>query len=440
MFMPGFPSSWGTNTGYTRNMGQKYAPKQSLRVKGAEMTADSNRRLKIAYLCDFDPRDPTLYSGGNARMLDALQTHAGDVTILPQDWGLAEPLRRAVLAAPEAISIRARWRLHLMLSRVIARRVNKALSTDRFDVLFGAYSFHSLHRLRPPYPLVTAYSSDATPTTYKQSRIGQSFGSWFTPSRLLDPLIERAEARVFGALDLALWPSDWLTHAASERYRLAPERSLTVPWGANVPDPGRTDSAVLRPDGPVEILLVGRDWTAKGGWVTAATVAALRNQGIDTHLTVIGCTPPPEIETDTLTVYPHLDKTVPEELACFHDCFRRAHFLLMPSMESYGFAFCEASAYGLPSLCLDVGGVPVWTGVNGHALPVGAGPDQFAAVIRDYLHAPETHAALRVSARQVYEERLNWDAWGRKVATLLRSKVATLSDRSHAEPRQRSGR
>jgi glycosyltransferase involved in cell wall biosynthesis len=400
------------------------------------MAAGSDRRLKIAYLCDFDPRDPTLYSGGNARMLAALETHAGDVTVLPQGWGLAEPLRRAVLAAPESISIRARWRLHLLLSRLIAAPVRKALLADRFDVLFGAYSFHSLHRLRPPYPMVTAFTSDATPTTYKQSEIGQSFGSWFSPSRALDPLIEAAERRTFRALDLALWPSDWLSNAVNDRYGPLPGQSLTVPWGANVPDPGVTRPAPLAPGKPVEILLVGRDWTAKGGWTTAAAVKALRAQGVDARLTVIGCTPPPEIGTDALTVYSHLDKTVPDELQIFHDSFRRAHFLLMPSMESYGFAFCEASAYGLPSLCLDVGGVPVCDGVNGHALPIGAGPEDFAAIVQRYVQAPDTHAALRVSARQVYEEHLNWDAWGRRVAGLMRD---ALSAPSREEPPQRSG-
>lgn len=401
------------------------------------MGAGNDRGLNIAYLCDFDPRDATLYSGGNARMLSALEAHAGDVTVLPQDWGLVEPLRRAVLAAPEAVSIRARWRLHLMLSRLIARRVRKALMADRFDVLFGVYSFHSLHRLRLPYPMITAYSSDATPTTYKHSPIGQSFGSWFSPSRAFDPLIEAAERRTFRSLDLALWPSDWLTGAVNTRYGLSPDQSMTVPWGANVPDPGSLPLDPLAQGGPVEILLVGRDWTAKGGWTTAATVAALRDQGIDARLTVIGCTPPPEIDKTALTVHPHLDKSVPAELQVFHDCYRRAHFLLMPSMESYGFAFCEASAYGLPSLCLEVGGVPVWDGVNGHALPLGSDAGAFADVIRGYIGNPDQHAALRKSARTLYEDRLNWDAWGRTVARLLREAV---NDRCRAEPRQRSAR
>ncbi len=433
MFMPGFPPKGGARPGYTGKLRQNYAPGQGHAGKEGAMTGADDRELRIAYLSDFDPSDPTLYSGGNAAMLAALRAEGNAVTVLGQSWGLAEPLRRAVLATPEALSIRARWRLHLALARVIARRVRAELAQGRFDVLFCAYSFHSLSRLSRPYPMVTAYSSDATPTIYRASTVGQSFGSWFAPSRLLDPAIERAEARVFRGLDLALWPSDWLTDAVNARYGLDPARSRTLPWGANIADPGVAAPAPALGTGhPVEILLVGRDWQAKGGPVTAETVALLRARGLDARLTVIGCTPPPEIDRAGLSVHPHLRKSDPTELAVFQDAFRRAHFLLMPSYESYGFAFCEASAYGLPSLCLDAGGVPVWTGKNGHALPVGSTAADFAAVIQRYIGDPAAHAALCKSARRVYEDKLNWTAWGRAATEAMRLAVI---DRCRAEPR-----
>jgi len=396
------------------------------------MTGADERRLTIAYLSDFDPSDATLYSGGNAAMLAALRAEGNAVTVIGQSWGLAEPLRRAVLAAPESLSIRARWRLHLALARVIARGVRAELAQGRYDVLFCAYSFHSLSRLSLPYPMVTAYSSDATPTTYKASRVGQSFGSWFAPSRLLDPMIERAEARVFRGLDLALLPSDWLTDAVNARYGLAPARARTLPWGANVADPGSAPAPAIGAGHPVEILLVGRDWDAKGGRITAETVALLRAQGVDARLTVIGCTPPDEISREALTVHPHLDKSDRAQMAVFQAAFRQAHFLLMPSYESYGFAFCEASAYGLPSLCLDAGGVPVWNGENGHALPVGSKASDFAALVQRYIDDPAAHAALCLSARQVYEDKLNWKAWGQGATRAMR---AAVSARCRAEPR-----
>jgi D-inositol-3-phosphate glycosyltransferase len=397
------------------------------------MTGAQDTELKIAYLSDFDASDPTLYSGGNAAMLRALRAQGNGVTVISQSWGLAEPLRRAVLGAPEGLSIRARWRLHLALARVIARRANAELAQARYDVLFCAYSFHSLSRLSLPYPMVTAFSSDATPTIYKASQVGQSYGSWFAPSRLLDPAIERAERRVFSGLDLALWPSDWLTGAVNTRYGLDPARSRTIPWGANIADPGPgTPAPAIRPGHPVEILLVGRDWEAKGGVITAETVALLRARGVDARLTVIGCTPPDTISRKALTVRPYLDKSNPAELAVLQTAFRDAHFLLMPSFESYGFAFCEASAYGLPSLCLDAGGVPVWNGENGHALPIGATAGDFAALVQRYIDNPAAHAALCQKARRVYEQKLNWDAWGRAATRAMHRAV---NARCRAEPR-----
>ncbi len=381
------------------------------------------RPLKIAYLCDHSPMDPHPYSGGNARIFQALSEYAGDVSILPAGWGLAEPLRRAIQRLPEAVNMRARWRLHLALGRIIAAPVNRALRQGDFDVLFCAYSFQSLAGLRPPAGMVTAFTSDATPTGYKRSEIGQSFGSFFRPARLLDPWILRHERRIFSAQDLLLWPGMWQKQTADGLYGLRDAQSLVVPWGANIADPGPAAPVTLAPGAPVRFLFVGRDWQAKGGPLVLDTIRRLRAGGIDARLAVVGCTPPVP-PAGWLEVHPSLDKSDPDQRAIFTGLFRQAHFMFMASFESWGFAFCEASAHGLPSLALKVGGVPVRDGVNGHALPPGAGPDDFAAIIRACLADPPRYQALRESARRESCERLNWDSWGRNVAAILREKRA----------------
>ncbi|MDX1780793.1 MAG: glycosyltransferase family 4 protein [Thalassovita sp.] len=391
------------------------------------MTLDKlpeNRPLKIAYLCDADPRDRNLYSGGNARIFDALRSRFSDVHVMPIGWGWAEPVRRLVLAMPEPLILRAKWRLHLLLSRIIARVVAKELKRQRFDVLFCAYSFHALYHLKPPYPITTVFTSDATPTVYKNSEVGQSFDSYLSLSRRFDPLIQRAEAEVFRKTDLLLWPSEWLKEEAEQAFALDPGHGQVVPWGANIADPGGQETLPkLGPGAPVRILLVGRDWFAKGGPITAEAVHFLRDWGIDARLTVVGCTPPETGLGNALSVYPSLDKAKPEELKLFQDQYRQAHFMMMPSFESYGFAFCEASAFGLPSLCARVGGVPVRDGINGFVLPPDAGPLAYAEIVRDYLSAPDQYDALRRSTRREYETRLNWDAWAEKTAALINAAV-----------------
>jgi len=385
-----------------------------------------DKPLKIAYLCDFSPLDRNLYSGGNARIYDSLCAHVGEVTILSNHWGLVEPLRRLMHAMPDKINLRARWRLHLALGRVIARSVRAELARGQYDVLFTAYSFQSLAAVKPPYPMVTAFTSDATMTGYKRSEIGQSFGSFFAPARLMDPLILRAERRIFQAQDLLLWPGEWQKQTADALYGLREGQSVVVPWGGNVEDPGPGAPLAITPDAPVRILFVGRDWWAKGGPLVAEMVGMLRARGVDARLTVIGCTPPLEA-ADWLSVHPQLDKAIPEQLATFQAQLRAAHFLFMASFESWGFAFCEASAYGLPSLAYRIGGVPVRDGVNGHAMAPETGAEPFADIVTEYLHDPARYAALRASARREYERNLNWDVWAQRAARLFREKLAEKS-------------
>lgn len=384
------------------------------------------RPLKIAYLSDFSARDRNLYSGGNARIHDALQAHAGEVTILPTDWGPAEPLRRAILALPDALSLRLRWRAQTALAPLVARRIEAALRQDRYDVLFAAYAFQSLRGLRLPYPMTVAYTSDATHSIYRGSEIGQAHPGLIPGGRLFDAWVERAEAEVFRRADLLLWPSQWLMDKSAARYGLSGDSMQLVPWGANIPPPPPPAPRPISRSAPVHLLVVGRNWVAKGGPVAQEVMCLLRARGIDARLTVIGCVPPPEARGPHTEVHPQLDKAVPEQAALFQQLYARAHFTVMPSFESYGFAFCEASAHGVPSLCLRIGGVPVRDGINGFALPPGSGAEDFAARILACLEAPESYAALVRSSRAEYEARLNWDAWGQRVSGLLEAQVARL--------------
>jgi glycosyltransferase involved in cell wall biosynthesis len=385
----------------------------------------TDRPLKIAYLCDITPLDANLYSGGNARMYQALKRHAGEVTILSNSWHMVEPLRRLMHALPEALNLRMRWRLHLLLGRVIARGVRRELKRGDYDVLFCAYSIQSLSGLGAVPNVVTAFTTDATPTTYKRSLVGQSFGSFLSASRHLDPWIAKQEKRILSDLDLLLLPTEWLRSGIIDAFECDEDQMSVIPWGANI---GQVDAPknmnALSVDHPVELLFVGRDWHAKGGPVAMDVLDTLIARGHKARLTILGCAPEGVAPSETIRIVGQLDKSKPDDMATFETSFKTAHFLINPSFESYGFAYCEASAYGLPSLSLRVGGVPVRDGVNGHALPVGSDAADFADVISDYLAKPKTHDALRVSSRKEYEDHLNWDAWGQAVASQLRRAIA----------------
>ena len=270
---------------------------------------------------------------------------------------MTEPLRRLMHVLPEALNLRMRWRLHLLLGRLIARGVRRELAQGDFDVLFCAYSIQSMADVGRLGTVVSASTTDATPTTYKQSQVGQSFGSYLSASRYLDPWIARQEKRVLNDLDLILSPTHWLCDGIENAFAIADERVQVIPWGANIDTVATCeDINPLRSGAPVELLFVGRDWQAKGGPLALAVLTGLRARGLPAHLTIIGCVPEGVEAGADVKIYPQLDKSKPDDKAMFETAFKQAHFLINPSFESFGFAFCEASAYGLPSLAFRVGG------------------------------------------------------------------------------------
>lgn len=380
------------------------------------------RPLKIAYLCETHPDITWAHSGGNTRIYNALKQHVGEVTVIDTRWGALEFLRKLINRMPHSIKYRLRFRAHLLFSRVIGRHVSKQLAADNYDVLFCAYSFFCLADVKLPYPLRTVFTSDATYTAYKHSQIGQAFGSFFSVSRIFDPLILKMEQQVYGDADLLLWPSHWIKQAADKLYGLDSRCSKVVHWGANIAAPSedeiKRDNLVA--GGPVRLLLVGRDWQMKGGPLVYQVLETLLGRGVDAQLTVVGCELPEDCQHPNITHYRQLYKTDPGQYALFRSLYRDAHFFVMPSYEAYGFAFCEAGAFALPSLCLRVGGIPVIDEVNGHALPETATAEQFADKIQSYLADSQRYLELRNSTREHYEKHLHWDAWGENVAKVLK--------------------
>jgi glycosyltransferase involved in cell wall biosynthesis len=392
-------------------------------------SSSNNKRLKIAYLCETDPKHAWAHSGGNTRIFNVLQEHVGDLTFIGQSWGWLDFLRLFIQKMPEKINLRLRFRVHLLLSRFIARYTVKQLKKQHYDVLFCSYSFFCLANLKTPYPILTVFTSDATFTGYKNSEVGAAFDSMFSLSRKFDTYIKKMEDRVYGATDLMLWPSDWTKSSSDRLYALSDAQSKLVYWGANIEKPPIEDLSLdTAVSGQIRLLLVGRDWYHKGGPLVFSVLEALLAKNIDASLTVIGCVPPDEHRNDRVTVYPQLDKTKQDELQTFKQAFKDAHFFVMPSYEAYGFAFCEAAAYGLPALCLNVGGIPVVEGVSGHALPKASTANDFVALLERYLADEAAYKALRQSTRKFYEENLNWEAWAGHTKKLIEAKLQEKSE------------
>lgn len=148
----------------------------------------------------------------------------------------------------------------------------------------------------------------------------------------------------------------------------------------------------------------------------------LKQQGFQCQLTIIGSKPMEPIEDKNVTIIPWLDKSKPEDINIYHDILRNSYFLVLPTeFDAFGIVFCEASAYGVPSIAANVGGVsqPIKEGKNGFLLPPEATAKDYADRIRSIFEDQEGYTALRISSRAEFEKRLNWNVWETKVNEII---------------------
>ncbi|MFK2249198.1 glycosyltransferase [Bacteroides fragilis] len=114
---------------------------------------------------------------------------------------------------------------------------------------------------------------------------------------------------------------------------------------------------------------MGKNWQKKGGDKVLGAYRKLKSDGFRCTLTIIGSIiREPYDEDENLVIIPYLDKSQPEHLERFCNILQEAHFLVLPTeFDAFGIVFCEASAYAVPSIAANVGGVsqPVREGKTG---------------------------------------------------------------------------
>jgi glycosyltransferase involved in cell wall biosynthesis len=227
---------------------------------------------------------------------------------------------------------------------------------------------------------------------------------------------------------LSIYSSDWAAETVRRGYRIDPKRLHVVRFGANltnVPTTAEIDGVIRqRERGVCRLLLIGVDWKRKGVDLAVSTLSELERLGIPARLTIIGCQPtsamvlPPNVE-----VLGFVSKTTQEGRDLIERHLRESHLFFLPSRaEAYGLVFCEASAFGLPCIATDVGGVGaiVENGVNGWLLAPEAPPSAYAERIQATWQNPDSYERTARNGRRLYDERLNWDTATAEVVDLMR--------------------
>jgi glycosyltransferase involved in cell wall biosynthesis len=307
----------------------------------------------------------------------------------------------------------------MMVARAYAREVEERLSAlSGIDLVFSPGTI-PVAALRGKVPMVVYADAThrllfSTYPAYKHlSRLNHRHGDLIETKAHL-----RASALIFA--------SQWAADSAVRDYATDPAKVHVVPFGANLekaPEKSQIEQIIQNRDrGQLRLIFIGVEWERKGGPVALEVTRNLINLGIPTHLTVIGCSPQiAEADRKHVTLSGFMGKEgklenlLREEIA-------RSHFLILPSIaECFGVVYCEASAFGVPSVARNVGGVAtaVRDGRNGRLFPPAASSEEIAAwmasVFRDY----ENYRKMALSTFAEYEEHLNWKVSGEKLEKII---------------------
>ena len=305
-------------------------------------------------------------------------------------------------------------------AKYFSRQLQNELKKRPVDILFVSASSQLIAYLETDIPII--YMTDAT---FQQL---QGYYPYF--SNLAAYNIKQAvelDKKAFQKTAHCMLASDWNKNSAINDYGIEANKISVVPCGANLDKIPAATELNMEASSQCRLLFLAVEWERKGGDIALETYRILKQKGIDPHLYIIGCIPPVDIsEEKNITVIPFLDKNKPEEFRQLHKIFLETDLLLLPTRaECAGVVFSEASAYAIPSITTDTGGVTTYVknGINGFALPFEAGPGAYAEKIGQLLADKQSFQNLKLSSRKYYEENLNWDLWGKRFTEIAEQLV-----------------
>jgi glycosyltransferase involved in cell wall biosynthesis len=377
------------------------------------------KTLSIAFVTQFNPQAIRTWSwaGTFAHMARALQQYNGEVS-----WISPAPCKEQVIA--RCIHRGARLLLHrryayhncLLVAKRHARMIAAQLHEHPFDLIVAPVAATEIAFLETDIPIILV--EDAT------------YGLLIDYNAEYAHLLERSkrelhliERRALQKASAVISSSSWAAQSAIEDYQTDPGKVHVVPFGANFETP--PDASLIQQrqrSGRCRLLFVGASWQQKGGDIAFETLLSLEQLGIEAELIICGCVPPSSFSHPRMRVIPFLDKQKPEEREEFEQLYMQADFALLPTRnECFSIALCEATAYGLPVLTTRTGGLSelVTDGKNGHLLPYDARGDTYAARIAELCRDEQCYSSFVRASRAAFEERLNWDAWGRTTRNVI---------------------
>lgn len=297
-------------------------------------------------------------------------------------------------------------------AETLCKSVSIIVSKKNFDIII-ARDYYFISHLKLNIPIV--YIGDTTFDLFKKY-----LNISGTPFEFL---AEKIETKAISHSDMIIYSSEWAKENAMKHYSAEENKIKVIEFGANLEEKRIPIKDSFPQMDICNLLFIGKNWHFKGGEKAYQTYLILKKKGLNCSLTIVGCNPEHlNTEDPHLYIIPFINKSIEEEKSQMDEIFKHTHFFILPTLfDCFGIVFCEASAYGIPSLTTDIGGVnqAVKNGKNGYLFSQDADPLQYAQLIIQLWNDNKIYRKLRISSRQEFETRLNWVVWEKKINTFF---------------------
>jgi len=374
--------------------------------------------MSIGYCTKTDPFDKRSWSGTHYYILKTLENHVCPVDALGPITHPLFFLGRA-LGKVSLITLKKRFLYShsTYFSKKYAEILKRKLASKEFQFLFF-----------PAESDLLAYIDSSLPVVYLSDATFKAMISYHPGFTNLHGFNERSgdeiERRAIERADLILYSSEWAKKSAIRDYQCTPDKIHVLPFGANIDFvPLRETLMSVREEDKriLKLLFIGVNWYRKGGDIAFRTLLELNKRGIETELTICGCNPPGDIVHPSLRIVRFLNKNREDDVQELSRLYQESTLFILPTRnECAGIVFSEASAFALPIVATDTGGVNTYVrnGINGFTLPIDAGPEEYASIIKRIWEGKSLYLSLCIGARDLYDKELNWERWGEEVKKL----------------------
>lgn len=237
-------------------------------------------------------------------------------------------------------------------------------------------------------------------------------------------MAENLERKALKNTSIHLSPSYWRHSSIINTYGVNPKNAYVLPYGPCINVPKIEETRVLNTNKPLRIFFSGVDWKRKGGDIVVNVIKRFIDKGHQCELVIAGIKKIPQEYThyDFIKNIGFLNKNEESQYNKYIEEFKSSDIFFLPTKaEGAGIVFSEASAFGLPILTHDTGGIGTYVqnGINGYRIPLDS-PYEIYVETLEKMISPQNYSNLSKGALSLSKTFLTWDLWRKKIIEIIK--------------------